>query len=66
MQNNDNQRNVMLSQIISLPVGFGNSQANDLVTEHLSQSVISCVVPTMRENRFLLFPNHLRLASSIL
>ena len=45
---------------------FGNSQANDLVTEPLPKSVISCVVGTMRENRLLLFLNHLRLACSIL
>ena len=36
-----------------------------MVTEHLLITVTSCIVPTMRENRFLLFPNHLRLASSI-
>ena len=45
---------------------FGNSQANDLVTEPLPKSVISCVVCTMWENRFLLFLNYLRLAYSIL
>ena len=44
---------------------FGNSQANDLVTELLPITVISCVVCTMRENRFLLFLNHLRLPYSI-
>ena len=44
---------------------FGNSKANDLVTELLPQTVISCVVPTMRENCFLLFPSHLRLPYSI-
>lgn len=36
-----------------------------MVTELLPQTIISCVVPTMRENRFLLFPNHLRLPYSI-
>ena len=45
---------------------FGNSQVNDLVTEHLLKTVISCVAYTMHENRFLLFLNHLRLAYSIL
>ena len=45
---------------------FGNSQANDLVTEHLLKTVISCVAYTMHENRFLLFLNHLRLAYSVL
>ena len=43
MQNDDNQRNVMLSQIISLHSAFGNSQANDLVTELLLITVTSCV-----------------------
>ena len=45
---------------------FGNSQANDLVTEHLLKTVISCVAYTMHENRFLLFINHLRSAYSVL
>ena len=44
---------------------FGNNRANDLVTEHLLITVTSCIVPTMRENRFLLFLNHLRLPYSI-
>ena len=66
MQNNDNQRNVMLSQIICYLSAFGNSQANDLVTEHLLKTVISCIVRTVQDNRFLLFLNHLRLANSIL
>ena len=44
---------------------FGNSQANDLVTELLPITVISCVVCTMQENQFLLFLNHLRLPYSI-
>ena len=35
-----------------------------MVTEPLPQTVISCVVRAMRENRFLLFLNHLRLAYS--
>ena len=48
------------------PSAFGNSQANDLVTELLPKTVISFVVFTMKENRFLLFPNHLRLPYSIL
>ena len=43
---------------------FGNSQVNDLVTEHLLKTVISCVAYTMHENRFLLFLNHLRLTYS--
>ena len=47
MQNNDNQRNVMLSQIICYLSAFGNSQANDLVTEHLLKTVIFYVVCTM-------------------
>ena len=37
-----------------------------MVTEHLLITVTSCIVPTMRENRFLLFLNHLRLPYSIL
>ena len=37
-----------------------------MVTEHLLITVTSCIVPTMRENRFLLFLNHLRLSYSIL
>ncbi len=65
MQNNDNQCNVMLSQIICYLSAFGNSQANDLVTEHLLITDISCVVCTMQENQFLLFLNHLRLPYSI-
>lgn len=36
-----------------------------MVTEHLLITVTSCIVPTMRENRFLLFLNHLRLPYSI-
>ena len=36
-----------------------------MVTEHLLITVTSCIVPTMRENRFLLFTNHLRLPYSI-
>ena len=44
---------------------FGDSQANDLVTELLPITVISCVVCTMQENQFLLFLNHLRLPYSI-
>ena len=44
---------------------FGNNRANDLVTEHLLITVTSCIVPIMRENRFLLFLNHLRLPYSI-
>ena len=36
-----------------------------MVTELLFQSVISCVVQTMRDNRFSLFHNYLRLPSSI-
>ena len=35
-----------------------------MVTEPLLKTVISCVVRAMRENRFLLFLNHLRLAYS--
>ena len=35
-----------------------------MVTEPLPKTVISCVVRAMRENRFLLFLNHLRLAYS--
>lgn len=35
-----------------------------MVTEHLLITVTSCIVPTMRENRFLLFLNHLRLLYS--
>ena len=35
-----------------------------MVTEPLPKTVISCVVYTMHENRFLLFLNHLRLAYS--
>ena len=46
-------------------LAFGNSQANDLVTELLPITVISCVVCTMQENQFLLFLNHLRLPYSI-
>ena len=65
MQNNDNQRNVMLSQIICYLSAFGNSQANDLVTEYLLKTVISCFVCTMQDNQFLLFLNHLRLPYSI-
>ena len=34
-------------------------------TEHLSQSVISCVIQTVQENRFWLFPNRLCLPYSI-
>ena len=45
---------------------FGNSQVNDLVTEHLLKTVISCVAYTMHENRFLLFLSHLRSAYSVL
>ena len=45
---------------------FGNSQANDLVTELLPKTVISCIVPTMRDCHFLLFINHLCLTCSIL
>ena len=45
---------------------FGNSQANDLVTEHLLKTVISFVAFTMKEKRFLLFPNHLRSSYPIL
>ena len=37
-----------------------------MVTEPLPKFVTSCVACTMRENRFLLFLNHLRLAYSIL
>ena len=37
-----------------------------MVTEPLPKSVISCVACTMRENRFLLFPNHLRSSYPIL
>lgn len=36
-----------------------------MVTEHLLITITSCIVPTMRENRFLLFLNHLRLPYSI-
>lgn len=36
-----------------------------MVTEHLLITVTSCIVPTMQENRFLLFTNHLRLPYSI-
>ena len=36
-----------------------------MVTEHLLITVTSCIVPTMRENRFLLFLNHLCLPYSI-
>lgn len=36
-----------------------------MVTEHLLITVTSCIVPTMRVNRFLLFLNHLRLPYSI-
>ena len=36
-----------------------------MVTEHLLITVTSCIVLTMRENRFLLFTNHLRLPYSI-
>ena len=46
------------------PSAFGNSQANDLVTELLPQTMISFVVFTMKEKRFLLFLNHLRLLYS--
>ena len=60
MQNDDNQRNVIPLQIICYLSAFGNSQANDLVTELLPKTVISCVAFTMKEKRFLLFPNHLR------
>ena len=35
-----------------------------MVTEPLPKTVISCVFCAMRENRFLLFLNHLRLAYS--
>ena len=44
---------------------FGNSQANDLVTEHLLKTVISCVKYIVREKRFHLFLNRLRLPYSI-
>ena len=44
---------------------FGNNKANDLVTELLPKTVISFVVFTMKEKRFLLFPNHLCLPYSI-
>ncbi len=37
-----------------------------MVTEHLPKTVISCVAFTMKEKRFLLFPNYLRLSYSIL
>ena len=43
MQSNDNQRNVMLLQIILLPLGFRYIQANDLVTELLLITVTFCV-----------------------
>ena len=43
---------------------FGNSQANDLVTELLPKTVISCVLCVTRYKHFLLFLNHLRLAYS--
>uniref|UniRef100_UPI0040568323 tyrosine-type recombinase/integrase n=1 Tax=Alistipes sp. TaxID=1872444 RepID=UPI0040568323 len=43
---------------------FGNSQANDLVTELLPKTVIYCVVYVMRDKHFLLFLNHLRLLYS--
>ena len=36
-----------------------------MVTELLPITVTSCIVPTMQENRFLLFLNHLRLPYSI-
>ena len=36
-----------------------------MVTEHLLITVTSCIVPTMREIRFLLFLNYLRLPYSI-
>lgn len=36
-----------------------------MVTEHLLITVTSCIVPTMQENRFLLFLSHLRLPYSI-
>lgn len=44
---------------------FGNSQANDLVTEYLLKTVISCVKYIVREKRFHLFLNRLRLLYSI-
>ena len=40
-------------------MAFGNSQANDLVTEHLLKTVISYVKYIVRENQFSLFLNNL-------